>query len=279
MKNKLIKLLNGKSTYKPVNIQAIVGAMERNEEITFYSWECPPRQIVQSKKFGQFVNFDVDIKKVVNGQLLDKFTEVPRITSQGKKELWFIKNILSKYKRAKYIKIIADTNAKYLYIKSYKILGETKMNFLSNKFKKLLEIKSKRIFTKYDLKFYLYTEFQRRFVYEYEMFYKLVYESFKNTRSKFVNKEIYKAWYECMFNHVGYTKKDKLERLDVLKRGIATYAAEGMLFELLNKSKMIPNPVWINWEDKPDMAEASNILRLRYGLNKLPIIYFIPKEI
>ena len=67
--------------------------------------------------------------------------------------------------------------------------------------------------------------------------------------------------------------------MDVLKRGIATYAAEGMLFEMFNKTKIIQNPIWINWEDEPDMAEASNILRVRYGLNKLPIIYFVPKGI
>lgn len=278
MKSKLITTLKEKSTYGIDNLKSLERAIQNNEPITFYSWECPPRQIIRDTKNGKWVTFDVDIKGVVNGKMLDKYTEIPRLILQSKEEKWFMTTVLSTYENASYIKIIADTNAKYLYIKSYEILGEKKIQTLSKTFKTNLETKAKELWRQKAPKFYLYTEFQEKLKDEYEMFYNYVYKSFQNGKSKLVEKDISKAWYKCMFNHIGYSKTDKSEREDVMKRAIASYAAEGMLFEMLKTNRTLPNPIWVNWEETPNLSKASNILRKRYGLDELPIIYFMQKE-
>lgn len=277
MTNKVIKTLLKNSTYKPDGLEAIKKAVNNNEPITFYSWECPPRQIVENGKLGRWVTFDVDIDSIVDGKMLDEFTEVPWITLETEKEKWFINKILPLYKKANYIKIIADTNAKYLFVKSYKILGGKKIRHLSYKFKISLEKKAKKLFGNKSPDFVLYTKLQKAFEKEYETYFNFVFNSFSGIKSDLVGKSINKAWYDCMFNHIGYSKGDKIELEEVMKRAIASYAAEGVLFEILDRAGTFPNPVWVNWEEKPSLARASNILRQRLGLNKLPIVYFIGK--
>jgi len=112
---------------------------------------------------------------------------------------------------------------------------------------------------------------------DYEMFFNFIYKSFLKDKSELVSSDILDAWKDCMINHIGMTKKDKIEQLNVMKRVIASYAAEGMVFEILNRSKILPNPVWVNWEEIPNMAKTTNILRLRYGIEPMPIIYFVQK--
>ncbi|OGM63603.1 hypothetical protein A2961_04515 [Candidatus Woesebacteria bacterium RIFCSPLOWO2_01_FULL_39_21] len=263
-------------TYPPDGWDRISKLWNNNSPVSFYSWECPPRQIQENKKYGRWINFDIDIESVISGKKIDNYTELPRLTSQPEKELWFIKEVVQKNSKASYIKIIADTNGLYLFVKTKNILGNKKIRDLSNKFRDLLTKKAKELLGQFSPEIILFTKIQKPFKKEYEMFFNLIYQSFNTvTKSSFVTQEILDAWMDCMINHIGLTSKDKKERVDVLKRVIASYAAEGMLFELANRFGEMPNPVWINWEEKPELAKTTNILRQRYGLENIPTIYFV----
>lgn len=261
-------------TYPPQSWDTLVGLWKNDEPISFYSWECPPRQIKVDKKNGRWVNFDIDIKSIVEGKKLDEFTELPRLTSQWKKEKWFIETIVNQNPNATYTKIIADTNGIYLYTKSKEIMGEKKISFLSSKFKRYLESKSKELLGNSSPNLVLYTKFQGKFKREYEMFFDLISGSIE-AGDGIAPKELLDYWMDRMINHIGLAEKDKQERLDVLKRVIASYAAEGMVFELLNNSNILPNPVWVNWEEKPESAQTTELLRERYSLSPIPVIYFV----
>lgn len=274
MNKKLLNKIKGKFTYPSQNWDKLVSLWEDDEPISFYSWECPPRQIKIDKKNGRWVNFDIDIKSIVEGKKLDEFTELPRLTSQWEKEKWFIETIVNQNPNATYTKIIADTNGLYLYTKSKDILGEKKIRLLSNKFRRYLESKSKELLDNNSPNLVLYTKFQGKFRSEYEMFFDLVYKSI-GSEEEIVSKDLLDYWMDRMINHIGLTQKDKKYRLDILKRVIASYAAEGMVFELLNNLNILPNPVWVNWEEKPESAQTTELLRERYGLSPIPVIYFV----
>lgn len=270
---KQLNKIKEKFTYPPQNWERLEYLWKNNKPISFYSWECPPRQIKKDKKNGRWVNFDVDIKSVVEGKKLDKFTELPRLTSQWKKEKWFIETITSKNPNATYKKIIADTNGLYLYTKSKKILGEKKIKLLSNKFRDCLIVKSKELLINDCPKIVLYTDLQKKYRDEYEMFFKLVYDSFDKNK-KLIPKRLFDYWMDRMINHIGLSDKDRKEKLKIMKRVISSYAAEGILFELLSISGDFCNPVWVNWEEKPESTQTTELLRSRYGLDSIPVVYF-----
>src|SRR4030042_2257512 len=230
-----IEILNNiksRFTYPPQNWDKLLSLWKNNKPISFYSWECPPRQINVDKENGRWVNFDIDITSVVEGKKLDRYTELPRITSQWKKEKWFIE-IVNKNPNCTYTKIIADTNALYIYQKSKEILGERKITYLSNKFKTHLERKSKKLLGPNTPKFMLYTSLQKKFKNEYDIFFDLVYENI----AEIIPKELLDYWMDRMIRHVGLLDNDISERIDTQKRIVASYASEGVLFELLNKTK------------------------------------------
>lgn len=273
----ILAKLESRFTFKPEGWEEVALWWKNDFPISFYSWECPPRQIQTTKKYRRWVNFDIDLKSVVNGKKLDQFTELPRIITQPDKEKMFIESIININPKVTYTKIIADTNAPYLFVKSQKILGKERIRWLSREFKNLLEIKTTKLLGENKPNFSLYSSLQKGFKKDYEMFFQFIYKSFAGNNSPFVPREILIAWTECMVNHIGLTEEDKKERLDILKRVIASYAAEGMVFQLLSIAKIMPNPVWVNWEEEPNLATTTQILRKRYGLKPVPIIYFASK--
>ncbi len=275
---KTLNKIKSKFTFPPQNWNRILKLWENDQPITFYSWECPPRQIKNDKKYGQYVNFDLDIASIVNNKKLDNYTELPRLTTQWQQEKWFIKTIVKPNLQASYLKIIADTNGLYLYPKSKKILGEKKIASLSLKFKLLLEKKSKTLLKAYSPPIYLYTYFQQKYKTEYETFFNLLINDFDRKQPQIIPQNIIDYWTTRIPTHVGLSEKDQQETADLLKRVIASYATEGMLFELLNQSSLMPNPVWINWEEPPPSVQTTEILRSRYGLKPLPVIYFVKSE-
>src|SRR3989344_3164841 len=148
MNTNALTALNKSFTYPAVNWGKFLMLWESNQPISFYSWECPPRQKVKDPKLGSWINYDIDIKSVVDGIKLDEFTELPRLTTQVEEEQWFINEILKKYPNATYSKIVADTNGLYLFPKSKTILGEVKIKVLAKKFQKLLKQKARSLYGK-----------------------------------------------------------------------------------------------------------------------------------
>jgi hypothetical protein len=266
-------------SYPPENWEQLSYWWKENQPITFYSWECPPRKIDKDKKLGQFVNFDVDIKKVVIGEKLDNYTEIPRICCRKDDEKWFIKNIIWKNPKTTYIKLIADTNAFYLYPKSLIILGEKVIKKLSRKFKKELEVFSvQNVDNKFPI-FILFSEIQKEYKKEYDIFFNSIYQSFdRKLQSPLASKEIICYWESRVVDHVGLPRKMVTEKKDLIKRVIASYGAEGMILSLVSKDNILPNPVWVNWEEPPFSGETTEILRDRYGLKPIPKLYFIKKQ-
>ena len=274
-----IKIINQTKkmwTSPPENWEKVLSLWKNNQSITFYSWECPPRQVYSNRKYGKFVNFDIDIKAVVWGKKLDKYTEIPRINTRMKDEKWFIKNIVLKNPKTTYIKLIADTNAIYLFPKSLKILGKEKNTNLSYEFQRQLKLFSKLMIGKKFPRFTLFTKIQKKYLEEYETFFNLVYQSFnQNLSSSYVRKDIIDYWKIQLSEHIGLTQRLTKEKMDLLKRIIASYAAEGMIFALASKEGVLPNPVWVNWEEPPPSGKNTEILRSRYGIEPIPKIYLL----
>jgi len=270
----MISKLKSRFTYPSQNWEKVARLLKTNQKISFFSWECPPRQIVDDPAKGGWVNFDVDIKAIVDGKKIDAYTELPRLTAQVEKESWLIKTLNLPNPNFSYTKIVADTNGLYLYTKSRGILGSRKIKKLAREFAKTLTTKARLLYPTYTPKIVLFTSLMLPFKKKYESFFELVYKN-----QNLVPKEIYSYWLDRMINHVGLnTNADKLDRLDLLKRVVASYAAEGMILSLLDQNKSFPNPVWINWEEKPESAITTEILRRRYGIPPLPVLYFLDRN-
>lgn len=268
--NKIKKLW----TYPPENWERVLYWWKNDLPITFYSWECPPRQIKIDKDYGRFIDFDVDIEAVVSGKKLDQYTEIPRTNARLEDEKWFIKTIVLQNPKTKYLKLIADTNAYYLYPKSIKVLGEKKIAVLSRRFLNALKKFSCQNLDSKWPKFVLFTLVKRKYEDEYEIYFDLIYKSFDNNlSSKYVGQKIIDYWKARMTKHVGLEAKMTKEKADLLKRVISSYAAEGMIFALAQSDKMMPNPVWVNWEEPPLSGNSTEILRKRIGLDSIPKIY------
>lgn len=269
--------VRNKFTDWPDNWERLFSWWKTDAPISFYSWECPPRQVQESPQYGRWVNFDLNLETIVKGNKLDQYTELPRLTTQPEQENWFIQTVVKKNNQATYTKIVADTNATYLFIKSGKILGEKKIAALSKKFRALLEKEANRLLGKNAPPIILFTALQKDFKAEYDLFFNLVCQSFQGNQSRFVPQPITRAWQKCLLDHIGLTKKDKAEKSDVLGRIIASYAAEGMIFELISQTGILPNPVWVNWEEELNLAQTTDVLRKRYGLESMPKLYFVKK--
>ena len=77
--------------------------------ITFFNWECPPRFLDNGA-----VNYLVDLNKIFAGKKIDKYTELPRVVEQSRKEIRILNFLNSLGIKYRFIKIIADSNAYYL---------------------------------------------------------------------------------------------------------------------------------------------------------------------
>ena len=110
------------------------------------------------------------------------------------------------------------------------------------------------------------------------MFFNLVLKSFKNNKSEFIPKSIWKHWEKRAKQHIGLSNQEKKEKNNAIKRTVASYCAEGMLLNLLDKSGKMPNPVWVNWEEPPENGITTEILRFRYGIEQIPILYFVKEK-
>ncbi len=271
MNQKTLNRIKNRLTYPAQNWEGFVELCNNKQKISFFSWECPPRQIATDPILGRWINFDIDIQTVVNGKKLDKFTELPRLTTQIENEKWFQNSIVASNSQFTYTKIVADTNGLYLFPKSSQILGKTKIKRLSEEFARLLMGRAVKIYGPTTPKVILFTSLMAPYKKEYQLFFDLIY-----TNIKLVPRNIYLYWMNRLINHVGLdSKADKVERVEILKRVIASYAAEGMIFSALQQTSIFPNPVWVNWEEKPQSAQTTEILRSRYGISLLPVLYFL----
>ncbi|MBU4351059.1 hypothetical protein L6250_02755 [Candidatus Parcubacteria bacterium] len=245
--------------------------------VSFYDWECPPRQIQTEENGLKWVNFNVDLKSVVAGKKLDYYTELPKIVSKTK----LIKKILdildtSGIKYMFYM-LVADTNALYLYPDSAKRIGYSCIKKLSLRFRDLLQEKADILYGRNKIRVILYTCLQDKFKREYERNFRMVYRDLNSRKNLIVPQSILKDWRKYLIGHVGLANGLEKQKEDLAKRVIASYAAEGIVFSFLDKSRIFPNPTWVNLEEPFFTGATTELLRKRQDISPFPKLYFSRK--
>ncbi|MBI2514884.1 hypothetical protein HYV91_01695 [Candidatus Wolfebacteria bacterium] len=253
-------------------IRLCINQSLRGTPITFYNWECPPRVLIRDRQGRLLLNYLVDIDKVFRGEKIDKYTEIPRVVKDQNREIKILKLLNSLGIKFRFVKIIADTNAYYITPNSLEALGEKNIRRSLSIFKrKIKEITDKAYSVK--PKVYLFTKLMSGFRSDYDTVFneslKLLAKPADLIRQKTWNEEI-----NYLRRHIGFRNNQKDELVNFARRTIATYAAEGITFDLLSRTEYFSNCVWLNIEEMSDrVVEITNCLRIKKGLGAMPMIF------
>lgn len=249
-------------------------ALRKKEPISFFDWECPPRKLRIDKKGQIWFDFDLPLEKIVNGQKVDEFTELPKILTKEKETREILSIMEKNYSGTSLIKLVADTNWLYLYPQTLKNIGKKRLKEIAKEFEFLLQKKSNEMFGRNKIRVINFTRLQEGFEKEY----KLAFDEAIENYERIVPDKIKKRWENYLVIHVGLSKKERSYRKKLTKRVIASYAAEGIIFDLLDKAKIMPNPVLINFDEPIFAVESMEILRKKRGIKPLLKI-FLPKKV
>ncbi len=252
-----IEALSKKSMENPSLIEQYLNkATAPNEEIVFFDWECPPR-FINKKNGKEFVDFNVDYKMIFNKKKIDQFTEIPRTVSNKRAERNLIKKLKNIGIKFCLVKFIADLNYELFFGRRQTAKAEqAKLKF--KEFKKCLEdeLKTRAVETK----FFLFSDFLKENGALLE--YRNIYKKALRIRPTKLGK-IWLAQITRTKNHLGLTNQKVIETIS--RRTIASYAAEGMILEILNQPF-----VWLNFaESDKRTIFITNLLRNE----KLPMIF------
>ena len=253
-------------------------SLAKQKLITFYEWECPPRILDMDKKGKVFVNYCVDLDKVFRGKKLDKYSKIPRVMRNKKREENFLLLLRNLGLKFRFVRIIADTNAYYLTPVSLKILGKKK---IKNKFLELKE-KIKKEFRKNDTiqknvylsDVYLFTDLINRYHKAYEETLNNSLRILESSPANLISKKTWKELLKFTEKYMGFQKSQQKEMFDFTKRYVATYTAEGIIMELLSKTDKLSNCVWLNFAEADQyVIEITNCMRKKMNLENLPMIF------
>ena len=248
----------------------IQSSLEEKELLTFYDWECPPRFLDMTKNRKRFINYDVNFKAIFLGKKIDNYTELPRCVQDKKTEisnLLFLRKLNIKFQ---YVKIIADTNVYLLTPDSLKILGTIKVQTIFNEFSKYL----KQAVVNYPVKTkaVLFTDLLKPYWQEYITFYQKALKTLQMNPEKLIPQKIYLEQLKRTKDHMGFENKKQI--ISFTNRTIATYAAEGMVFDLLTRTTPPNNWIWLNLRETDTRTiSISNCLRKQNNLGKLPMLF------
>ncbi|MBM4401714.1 MAG: hypothetical protein FJ044_00520 [Candidatus Cloacimonetes bacterium] len=236
---------------------------------SFFDWECPPRRLRKDEDGSYWFDFDLDLEQIVEGKKLDKFTELPKLVTRENKTEVILDLIEKEFGQKQFLKLVADTNWLYLYPESLKRTGGNRLCEIAKRFENLLQGKADQIYGQGRIKVLNFTRLQGKFKTEYEGAFNEVLSNYETE----VPKRLRSQWEMRLISHVGLNEEQKQERRNLTKRVIASYAAEGIVFDWLDKSGVLPNPVWISFIEPPFAGETTEILRKRRGLPPLPKIF------
>lgn len=236
---------------------------------SFFDWECPPRQLRKGKDGSTWFDFDLDLEKSVGGEKIDNFTELSKLVTK-KDETKAILDLIEKgFGQKQFLKLIADTNWLYLYPESLRRTGVTRLSEISERFEDLLQKKADQLYGEGRVKVINFTRLQEKLKTDYDRAFYDVLNNFE----EIVPEKLQTQWEKRLISHVGLSEKQRREGRALAQRVIASYAAEGIVFELLDKSGILPNPVWISLDEPSFAGETTEILRKRKGLPPLPKIF------
>ncbi len=256
---------------RPLFSSYIDQSLEENTPVTFYNWECPPRRISYTKKGAPFINYDIDLKEIFLNKKMDRYTEIPRVVAQQNKEISIISFLKSLNFPFRFIKIVADTNAYYLTPESLAITGEKKISKKFSEFKDLILSTSINYPIKTEV--LLFTKILQPFLDTYKKTYSICYKILKENPEILLPLTTLNEQLVRTKKHVGIT--DKNWTLDFSMKTIATYAAEGIVFDRLSKTSAFSNCVWLNnHEVDRRTIKITNCYRKKKRIGNLPMVFF-----
>jgi len=245
-------------------------SLNKNIKITFYNWECPPRYLDQDKRGKKFLNYCVDLKLIAKGEKIDAFTEIPRVIEKADEEKKILEYLKSTNLKFRFVKIIADTNAFYITPESIARLGKNRILKAHNAFKQLVVKKIKQYPVPADV--YLFTKLIKPLQTYYSKAYKKALISLNRNSNQLIADSVYNAQFARTKKHIGLTDNQQIKTF--VNRTIATYAAEGMIFNKLSKTTYFSNCIWLNIEEVDQRTiEITNILRRKSGVSNLPMFF------
>ena len=213
---------------------------------TFYSWECPPRKLIE----GRVLDFEVNTDDIFMGQKCDLFTELPKIVEFVNIEKTFFNFNFS------YYKIIADTNAYYLSPESISLNGEDRLRDIFVNFKDRIQKLSDSIYGVGKVKVLLFTEL----ISEYRTEYNELFLEVLNKIEDYYSVDEFEKIKQYLISHVGFNEGENLVLFT--QKVIASYIVEGMIIP-----KVLNNPIWINFDEPEILANMTNRI-----INKIQII-------
>ncbi|MDO8482805.1 MAG: hypothetical protein Q7S86_03235 [bacterium] len=246
----------------------IFEAMSEGKPVTFFNWECPPRRIGSTDgKF--FIDYNVDLGKIFQGKKTDEYTELPRVVERSEEEIEMLSFMRSLGFTFRFVKIVADTNAFYITPESLSVSGR---RTLRNKFREFKNfIKNETLVYPVKTEAVLFTDLIRQFVGVYEKIYKKSYRLLNVEPTSLLPLAIFREQLTRTEKHIGI-KNGKWVR-DFSIRTIATYAAEGVVFEKLSKTVGFSNCIWLNnHEIDKRTVEVTNCYRRKIGIGDLPMV-------
>lgn len=262
--------IENEKLFRKYALDSLIGG----EAITFYNWECPPRILDKNKSGEIFLNYCVDLEKVFRGEKIDNYTEMPRIVAEKIREIKALNFLESLGIKFRFVKIIADTNAYYITPESLKILGKKEIKNTFLEFKERIEEILSKDYKFIELGIFLFTDLIKKYRKEYESAVAQALNILNSENSDLVRLKIWKNQLEYIKNHLGFKGNQQKEMIEFTKKVIATYGAEGMIFDLLSKTEQFSNCVWLNIEEPSlESIEITNCLRNRKKLGKLPMIF------
>lgn len=263
--DQILAKIERKSKLPIQNKKAVGFYIKKGERITFFDFECPPRFIDRDCQGREFANYLVDLKSIFQKGKIDQFTELPRVIRNRTKEVKILRFLKSSGLNFCFVKIVADTNLNYITPETTEIIDTERIKKRFKEFRNRVQ-KAARSYP-VPVKVILFSDLIKNFQTEYDSAFSKAFRLLK--KEKLISNKILQAQIRRTKKHVGLRQRI----LEFSQRTIATYAAEGIVFDLLSKTKNFPNCVWLNFEEADKRTVAIiNCLRRKSGLGNLPMV-------
>lgn len=265
----IVKLLNEleNNSVAPVRNKKLLLNYLKNDSVTFYVWECMPSKTTIDKDNQVFFDFDINIDDSINKSKFSRLIKVER--------KFFA--LLNKYKlNYKFYIFTADTNPSIMYPESKVRYSSKQLESLSRSFQKQLQKRADTLLDKNKAVVLRFSKIMNKYLPIYQKTFNQIYNdlSIDLYKNKWVNSRLSKQVIKHLSNHIDIPMDLKAELEERACRYLASYAAEGMVFNMLNKIYKFKNLVWINNEIVGPSAAATELALKKTGQSGTPIIFY-----